>query len=247
MVFFLWVVLFSTPALGCQLLVRFDYYPPQAYMDENKQWQGMDVELSKALLDRVGCDYRFIRLPWGRALDKLAKGQIDMMSGVLKTPKRQKFAYFVGPQRQENMMLVSLASNPITLERLYNIGTLNTPIGIQRGAYFGADFTNLMAADKQFKAHFLVLPNHKMKLSLLQKGRVSGFVEEKVNVLFELKKTPLFRRSELHLATVNVSPVYFALSRVSVTPALLVKLREAFEMLQQNKTLAIITHKYAQE
>ncbi|MFT5162657.1 MAG: hypothetical protein ACI9FJ_001234, partial [Alteromonadaceae bacterium] len=36
-VLFLLFVLVGTPALGCELMVRFEQYPPQAYMDDDQQ------------------------------------------------------------------------------------------------------------------------------------------------------------------------------------------------------------------
>lgn len=43
---------------------------------------GLDVDFARALLDEFGCNYRFVSVPWGRALKMLEIGEIDMMLSV---------------------------------------------------------------------------------------------------------------------------------------------------------------------
>jgi polar amino acid transport system substrate-binding protein len=243
-VLFLLFVLVGTPALGCELMVRFEQYPPQAYMDDDQQWHGMDVDFAKALLDEAGCSYHFVRIPWGRALGMLEHGKLDMMLSVSKNPQRQQFAHFLGPQRQENIVLVSLTSSPITMSKFNNLETFDKPIAIQQGAYYGKKFAELLARDSKENSHFITIPNSEAKLSLLRKGRVSGVIEEKLNILYEIKNNSQFGDTVVYPVVIHVNPVYYAFSQASIKPALLTKLSKAFDILQKNGTLAAIEHKY---
>lgn len=238
------IVLLSPAAGACKLTVRFEDYPPQYYLDKNNQWQGMAVDFAKALLHQAGCDYRVIKAPWARALDMLEKGQIDMMLNVSRHPTREHYSYFIGPQRQESIVLISLASAPIALEQFYRLDTWGKPVAIQKGAYYGKRFATMLANNAHAKKHFMVIPNNDVKLSMLHKGRVSGIIDEKLNILYQIKHTPKFSDVVVHPVVVHVNPVYYAFSQASVNPVLLARLNKAFETLQSNQTLAAIVKKY---
>ena len=76
------------------------------------------------------------------------------------------------------------------------------------------------------------------------RSRISDFIEEKVNVVHIMNTTPKFNKLSLHFETLHSNPVYFALSRNSVTPALFAKMEKAFATMQQDRTLATIQAKY---
>ena len=84
----------STYTLSCELVVRVEDYAAQSHRDENQQWQGIDIERTKTLLNQAGCTYKF----WGRALKMLETGNLDMMMSVSKTTERSKYIHFIGPQ-----------------------------------------------------------------------------------------------------------------------------------------------------
>ncbi|MFT4928145.1 MAG: polar amino acid transport system substrate-binding protein [Phenylobacterium sp.] len=234
----------SVPAPKCKLVVRFELYPPQAFFDENQQWQGMDVDFAKALLNQAGCEYQFVKTPWGRGMAMLEKGEIDMMLSVSKYPEREKFAWFIGPQRQESIVLVSSASNPITADILYQPRRWGEPVAIQQGAYYGDKFAMMMANDTRLNNHFIVIPDNNTKLTLLNKGRVRGVLDENWNIHYQIKHNPMFNDIKVHSVEVHRNPVYFALSRASVTPQLVAKLNKALAVLQSNGTFTAIMDKY---
>ena len=241
---FLILLLNCNSSFGCELVIRFVQYPPLSYLDENKQWRGMDIEIVQELLKRVDCSYKLTSLTWVRAIDSLKKGNIDLMSNVSKLPKRKAFAYFIGPTRNEQIVLVSLKSAPVTIKNLREFNTLGKPIAIQRGAYYGDTFADILAKTPNSKAHYLTIPINAVKFSLMLRSRISGFIEEKVNVVHKLKTIPEFNKLSLHFETLHNNPVYFALSRNSITPALFAKMEKAFANMQQDRTLENIQAKY---
>lgn len=238
----LWVV--CHPVFACHLEVPFDLYPPQSYIDKNEQWQGMNVELAKALLDEAGCQYRFFALPWGRAIEKLEKGEVDMMLSVSMLPARKKHFYFIGPQRYENIVLISLASDPITDRKLSDLSQLGKPIAVQPGAYYGEKFAKMQASDDPNNKHFISIPNNEIKLALLRKGRISGFIEEKLNVFYQIKHNPAFKDIVVYPLVLHTNPVYIALSRASMNPQQQTKIHQAYTRLLERKVLAKILGKY---
>lgn len=240
----LWSILLVSPAWACKLTVRFELYPPQAYLDENNQWQGMDVDFAKVLLNEAGCQYTFVKVPWGRAMGMLEKGELDMMLSVSRNPERQKFAHFIGPQREESIVLISKASDPITEEKFNNLKTWDKPIAIQQGAYYGEKFAKMRANDTQAHAHFIIIPNNDIKLSLLHKGRVSGIIDEKLNILYQIQQNPEFSNIVVYPLVIHVNKVYYAFSRASVDATTIARLQKAFDTLQHNNRLLPIERRY---
>ena len=234
----------APPVFSCNLLARFAQYDPQAMLNEQNQWYGMDVEHIKLLFKQAGCTIRFIELPWGRAIEMLKKGEIDIMTGMSITAERQQFAHFIGPQRLEKIVLASSAKAPITLEHLARFDTKGKAIAIQQGAYYGEQFSQIYAATPNPQSHFLVIPNNRMKLPLLIKGRISGLIEERLSLIHNLKHSKTKLPFKINLEVLHVNPVYFALSKRSVNPASLAKLRQAFKTLLKSNALNKITNKY---
>jgi len=243
-VFFAFILyLLTVPIFACELTVRYEHYSPKKVSDK-MQWYGMDVDFAKVLLDKAGCKYRFVDMAWGRALDLLEKGQVDMMLGVSDTQRRKQFAHFIGPHRQETIVLATLASEAFFIEKLDELKKLPKPIAIQRGAYYGDDFEALFESDPYSDIHFVSIPNNDVKLYLLRNKRISGFLEEKSNILYQSKHNPEFKDIVVNPFVIHTNPVYFALSQKTVNEALVEKLEAAFISLQKEQAFEAILKKY---
>ncbi|RZQ52615.1 hypothetical protein C1E23_13220 [Pseudoalteromonas phenolica] len=143
----------------------------------------MDIELTKTLLNQAGCTYKF----WGRALKMLETGSLDMMMSVSKTTERSKYIHFIGPQGIEQILVVSKASPKIILNRFEDIKSTPLPIGVQEGAFYGSDFTKFVSSLSNPDAYFFKVPNNDLKPFLLMKDRTFRFLEEKLNIDYEIR------------------------------------------------------------
>ncbi|WP_261594591.1 substrate-binding periplasmic protein [Pseudoalteromonas holothuriae] len=231
-------------AHNCELIVRFENYSAQSQQDAQLRWHGLDVDFAKALLDDAGCGYRFISIPWGRALKMLELGEIDLMLSVSKTAQRMRFAYFIGPQRQENIIFATNAKTPYYVKSIEALFSLPKPVAIQRGAYYGAKFEARMKQEVDSESQFLYVPDNQHKLNLLRHGRISGFLEEKYNIIYQTQHNPDFVEIEIAPLIVNQEPVYIALSKQSVSQSTIEQLKNAFERLEHAGKFDQILKKY---
>lgn len=72
--------------------------PPLTMTTRDGELLGLDVALARVLARSMGVEARFVRMPFGRLLDALEAGEIEMvMSGMTITPARSQRAIFVGP------------------------------------------------------------------------------------------------------------------------------------------------------
>ena len=65
-------------AFACEIRLRVSDVPPHYYVNESGKWDGLSVNLAKALLHEAGCKITFVKLPWRRALESMKSGDIDM-------------------------------------------------------------------------------------------------------------------------------------------------------------------------
>ncbi|CAM4434194.1 MULTISPECIES: substrate-binding periplasmic protein [Pseudoalteromonas] len=229
---------------ACELVVRFENYAAQSKLNDDLVWHGMDVDFAKALLDEAGCSYRFVSIPWGRALKLLEEGDIDLILSVTKTPVREQFAYFIGPQRMETIVFAMNSGEPHQLDSLESLFHLSKPIAIQRNAYYGEAFTARLARRTDSETQFIYVPDNQVKLNLLKKGRIAGFLEEKFNILYQSKNNPDFEKFAISSLVINENPVYFAFSKARTSSERLQRLSQAFERVKRSGKLAQITAKY---
>ena len=242
------VVFISSAVLAksqeCEIIVRFENYSAQSQLDADMRWYGLDVDFAKLLLDEAQCRYRFISLPWGRALKMLEEGDIDLMLSVSKTAQRMRFAYFIGPQRQENIVFATHAEHPFYVNSIEGLFSLTKPVAIQRGAYYGPDFEARMKLETDSEEKFIYVPDNQLKLNLLRHGRISGFLEEKYNIIYQTEHNPDFVAIDMAPLIVNTEPVYFALSKQSVDKPTIAKLTQAYERLKRKGKFEEILKKY---
>jgi len=230
-ILFFLLITFSDLIWGCDLVVRIEDYAAQSHRDENLQWKGIDIELTKALLHQAGCSYRFVPVPWGRALKMLEVGELDVMLSVSKTSERTKFAHFVGPQRIEKIKIVSKANPAIVVSSFSDILKIPLPLGIQEGAYYGDSFNAFTETLTPADRYFFKVPNNDTKLSLLIKNRIFGFLEEQLNIEYEIRHELTPKDVFIHPVIVNQAPVYFAFSKASVSKDQLKTIERAFDYL----------------
>ena len=60
-----------------KLLIGSDTYPPYIYMDNNGDITGLDVEIAREALRRMGYQAQFISINWERKEELVNKGDID--------------------------------------------------------------------------------------------------------------------------------------------------------------------------
>ncbi|KAF7775592.1 polar amino acid transport system substrate-binding protein [Pseudoalteromonas citrea] len=229
---------------NCEYVVRFEDYGAQSKLDKALNWHGLDVDFAKALLDEVGCNYRFVSVPWGRALKMLEIGEIDMMLSVSKTAQRMRYAYFIGPQRMETIVFAMNAKHIYEVPSVEALFTLSSPVAIQRDAYYGDTFEKRMVQEQDVDNHFIYVPDNQLKLNLLRHGRISGFLEEKYNILYQTQNNPDFMAIILSPLIVNEEPVYYAFSKQTISKVQYHKLKDAFTVIKNSGKLSQILKKY---
>ncbi|CDF84421.1 extracellular solute-binding protein [Pseudomonas knackmussii B13] len=73
------------------LRVMTDYWPPFRIAGEGERITGLDMDLLAELERRTGLHFDVHRAPWARGLAALQSGQADLMTGLARTPDRERY------------------------------------------------------------------------------------------------------------------------------------------------------------
>lgn len=239
---------FAGPVLAADSIrVRVTEFAPNYFLKDGK-WTGLDVELAAAVVAEAGFAAEFVELPWSRALSYLQTGQLDMMTNLSRSPDREAFLNFIGPERLSRRRLVVRKENAgLKIDSLDDLprvaAAARMPFGIQANAKYSEAFDARLAADTDFARHFdkvsvgALLPNKVVNHHNL------GFFEDENYIVYQLKHSPDFQALTLHSYVLSAEPVYFGLGK-HVAASTRDKLDAALQRLERNGTLAKIRERW---
>jgi polar amino acid transport system substrate-binding protein len=222
-------VLTSQAFSECRLRVRVAHSIPQYSQDINGNWQGLGIELIEVLLNEAKCKPDYVVYPWKRSLTQLREGKVDMMVNLSITSERKEYLWFIGPQRDETIVLMVNKNSDFKIDSLDDIKALNKKIGVENGAFYGEEFDNKYKTDPAFASLIVQAVNTDMLINMLEVNRIIGFFEDRYSSAYKMKTLAQYKDVKTHSFLVNQGLVYFGFSKKSVSVKLLARLQKAYE------------------
>lgn len=96
-------------------------YPPMEYYDTDGILAGFDIELTKALADKLGLKIKYIDTAWEGILAGLDTDKYDIAVNVTILPERQKRHNFTKPYIDSSMTIVVLETSSVKIEKPQDI------------------------------------------------------------------------------------------------------------------------------
>lgn len=163
-----------------EIIVAVDEWVPFRMLS-GKRYSGIDFDLWKKIEKELNITVKFERYPWGRALDKLAKGEVDAMSGLAYTDERAKLYYYSdSPYYTCTTTFYTqkgLGKKINTYDDLYTLKSLGFVIG---SAYFDK-------FDTDNKLNKVEVATELQLLKLLKSKRVEAIIGTSCQVDYQLK------------------------------------------------------------
>jgi polar amino acid transport system substrate-binding protein len=169
------------------LRVMTDLWPPFRMLKEDGQLQGLDIDLLNELSRRTGMRFDVQRAPWARGLAALEQGTADMMTGLAKTPERERYIryldapYYACSPRFYASPALALRLNDYASLRGLRIGY------VLESVYF-QPFDSDKALDK------VGVSNEQQLLEMLARGRIDALVGTDCQVDYSLLEPKLAGR-----------------------------------------------------
>lgn len=169
----------NDPALVTALTGRF---PPFSYFAAEGELAGFDVDVTREIARRLGRPARIVATEWDGILSGLLAGKFDAIIGSMAvTPQRAEQVLFSRPYYQSGAQLFVHRDNP---GRIYGIddcaeATIAVVLGETYQHYLESHYPEIRLLT--FKSTVEIF-------EMLEQGRISGFVTDKLVGLWQLKQ-----------------------------------------------------------
>jgi len=235
----------STPIDAGELIIRTADYPPFYFLNFQKKWDGIEVDIVKEMLKQAGItDYQFRKIPWKRALLQMEIGKCDIMMALSKTAEREEFINFIGVSRYEQMCLAVRKENKkLLIREIDDFKTFDKKLGIQADVYYKG-ITERLKTDPEFAKQIDEVTRSELNFRKTAINRIIGFFEEKSYITYLIKTDPEFKDISLHgFCITDPAPVYIGVSK-KTNPAVQRRLEAAFGKIEQKGMIEAIYRKW---
>nr|WP_253865406.1 transporter substrate-binding domain-containing protein [Aeromonas sobria] len=214
------------------LTVAWSHWPPFSQIDDKGQLDGLDVSLTRQILQRAGFTPKFREFPWARALHLVEHDQLDVAMAALPLPERQSYARFSVPYRQSAYVLLS--NNPIPghqdrWDKLDNLAALCNEKGLKIGKLRGTRPMHQMDSCPALKMATEYNADDRL-IDLLLARRLDGVIMEWQYARYRLAQLGAERFISCQLL-LHHQPVSLMFAKNSVSEAQLLKVNEAIHAL----------------
>jgi polar amino acid transport system substrate-binding protein len=80
-----------------QLTITNSHWPPWRVLENDGSLNGIDIDILKGLSTRLDLQLITKGCGWKRCLKSMELGESDVMTGLFKTPEREKYMQFIEP------------------------------------------------------------------------------------------------------------------------------------------------------
>lgn len=237
------------PSLGtaaCEKTLRWDDDPPFSMLMPDGEVAGIDVELHRAALARMGCETRLRKLPWARALRELELGRLDILPGAFRRPEREVYAHFSGtvlPPSRNILFMRRQALEQWPVSRLLELQRTSFRLGAQINVFYGPDFEQVMN-DPAFAARVTKLANRTNLWEMAARGRIDGLIANEFTGVYELAQLGLSEEIGATTVVVSSEPAEVAFSKASINADFVRAYAEILEQLVADGSYALIVQRY---
>lgn len=200
-------------AEDCVQTVRRNPDPSASVRSADGQLIGMRLSLTVEALRRMGCRAVVKDLPWSRALNDLAHGELDVLPAAHRTPEREAFALF--STRLTPAQFRVFLRRGLELPAAADLDALhrsNLKLGLQSGVVYGAALEALLA-DPAFAARAERVVSRAGLWRMLARGRVDAVLAEDFSAAWETEQLGLVGEVQASALVVEGEATSTAFSR----------------------------------
>lgn len=230
---------------ACSISVRWNDDPPYFIRAADSSIGGINADLAHEALRRMGCQTRFVEMPWARGIHSLKKGTLDILPGALRTPEREAFAHFSQPiNRSPNVLFMARgAAEKYHFRQLADLIGTDFRLGAQIDVAYGADYQALLQ-NPEFKSHLVLINSRRGAWRMIQAGRLDGMIADEITGLLELEQMALSGDIQRSNLIISGEPSAFALSKQSLNPDFAQKFDQNISNMKADGTYQRIMETY---
>lgn len=167
-------------------------------MDTGEMKDGIDVDVFKFILDKLGIKYKMEIIPWAKCEFSLESGIIDISLKVSKTPEREKFLSFPKNEVWESIFVFftnTETKKNYKVENYENVKKNNLKIGVTRRNSYNPDFwkafPSINKTEQKFHPQIEVAYNQESNLQKLSNNKIQLYPQDKLVGIYSANKLGL--------------------------------------------------------
>jgi polar amino acid transport system substrate-binding protein len=220
-----------------ELTVVYTEWRPYTYK-EAEEARGLEIEVVKAVLERMRIQPRFVHLPWNRCLKMIEDGGADALVSLLRTPERE--AYTIFPAEHISVSRTVLFTR--TGKEIRYRGSLkdlrNFRIGVISGFSYGKTFDSATYLKKD------EVVNAEKLVEMVVSGRHDLGVENQVVLITEAKKQGVEKKIQILSPPIHTQRLYVGFSRKRDLRRLATGFSETLAGFKKTEEYDVILRKY---
>lgn len=159
-------------------------YAPYEWLNKNGTYVGMAVDYLRLLEQKLGVTFEIMKgKSWSELVELAKKGDIDVLTSIVKTPERLKYFSFSEPYRDTQTMIVDNGEGQF-------IGSLDR-LSKKRVAVEKSYFTQEMLATKYPNIHLVLANNILEALTFVMEGKADAYVGDMSAINYTIKNNGL--------------------------------------------------------
>lgn len=205
-------------------------FPPFTYI-ENKTLVGFDIDVAKAVAQKLGKKIQFKDMPFDALIPEVTLGRVDFVAaGMSATEERAKRVFFTKSYLAENPLIILSSKQKLDLSDLKG-----KKVVVIEG------FTADLFMSSQKGIDLIRLPTQADGFMALKTGRADAFItaQNTVNAFLE-KQQP----SQFHSTVIEGTGETCALMVPKSKPQMLADIQRALDELEEDGTLTQLKHKW---
>ena len=159
-------------------------YAPYEWINKNGQYVGMAVDYMRLLEQKLGVRFEIARdKSWAEAVEMAKRGELDILTSIVKTPERSNYFTFTEPYRDTQTVIIDNGQGDF-------IGDLAHLEG-KRVALEKGYFTQELLEKDHPKIQLLLASNTLAALRLVMDGKADAHVGDVGSTNYAIKKNGL--------------------------------------------------------
>jgi len=204
---------------------------------------GITPDILRAVAERLDCDLTFHRRPWGRLLDELRKGELDVTGAAHRTDARESYARFSKSYMPYKAVLFVDAADTDSYPKLGAFLDDGHSLAVIRGYTYG-EATDELLAEPDHAGKVFEMYSADESVRALTHDRVAGMLGNPHVVRYFARKQDVgdeIRRTD---AVVQNMPVHFMFSKASVSAAFVARFDDALMAVKRAGRVEAITREH---
>jgi polar amino acid transport system substrate-binding protein len=225
-------------ARGETLRLVTEAWPPYVH-EENGKAAGLDYEITREVLSRLGMQLELQFLPWKRCLLALEHGHADGILDIFHLPEREASMLFVDePLSEVEFVLFHARNRPYPYEHLEDLRDLM--IGVSPGYWYNDEALRTSTLFSREEA-----PTHEANLGKLVRHRVDLVVNDRRAGLYLSAQLGLLDQVDYNRKAVGHDRLYLALRRDPALQRLAADFARELRRFKREPAYARLQQRYA--